>query len=1131
MATNAFELWGEIALRGSQQVEQQLKSLGDKAKATGDKMKSLGEGMSKWLTVPLAAVGAGAMKVANDMQVSQGSIQAQLGVSAEEAKALHNTAKELWSKGFGTDMADVTNKVAAVTRSLGDLDKQELKAVTGGMDMLQQQFGAEPQENLNAMKSLMKNFGMSATEAMDYLTSGYQQNLDYSGEFTDTIREYSTYFNEMGFSGNEMFSVLKSGAEGGAFQLDKVGDSMKEFTLRAKDGSTASTEAFQALGLNANEMTAAFNKGGEDGRIAFQKVVTALQNTDDETLKNKASVALFGTQYEDLGEEAFNSLLKASNSMGVVEGATAKAGAAMRENFGTRLTSLWREAQVALEPLGHVLIDMAEQILPKLSAGIQTVSGWFTNMSPAAQQIVTVLGLLAAAAGPVLVVVGQIIGSLGNFIPVITKTVSWVTKAGGVMRVLQLGFAALTGPVGLTVAAITLLVTAGVALYKNWDTIKNHPMMQGTAFQALMIGVEKVAGLFKSSIPPVDNFGNKVSEATKKSVTSLTNLADQGTQKLTLWHGQAKVISQQMATELTGTYNKMATDVVAALERQKTEGIQKQTEFFSQSGALTEEREAEILQSQTDNYNQQILKTQEGNTRINEIIQTAANEHRNITTAEKDEINRIKNDMVETGIKAMSKNELESRTILTKMKANSDEMNAQMAANVVKESLKSRDGAITAAKETFNGKMEEITRLRDESGVISAEEADKLIEEAKREKNDTIAAAKEMHSGVITEAKAQAGEHVNEVDWSTGEIKSKWTIMKDDVIGKAKELGSNIKTAWTDFTDRMKENNEKGRVDSGIKWGQLRDDVSTKAKELGTNAKNALDDLKTKASEKFGSLQTDGTTKFENLKKAASEKFGSMKSDTVTKAGELYTGASNKFEELKKAAGTKFSDLTSNAKTLFGGLQTDSGSKFGSMKSDLTTKATDIQTKVKSSFSDLTTKAKGNFGDILSSATSKFNSIRDAIKNPVETARSKVDTAIRNIKGYFSGLKLSLPKNIATPHFKIKNWSLNPANWVKNKPYIAIEWYKKGGIFDGSSVIGVGEKGPEAVVPLLGRAMTPFARAIAENMPAPTAGSGALKIEIPVYLNGREIARAIAPDMDQALERERRKHAIFKGGS
>lgn len=159
---------------------------------------------------------------------------------------------------------------------------------------------------------------------------------------------------------------------------------------------------------------------------------------------------------------------------------------------------------------------------------------------------------------------------------------------------------------------------------------------------------------------------------------------------------------------------------------------------------------------------------------------------------------------------------------------------------------------------------------------------------------------------------------------------------------------------------------------------------------------------------------------------------------------------------------------------------------------------------------------KTNFNNIKSTATSIFNNIKTAITKPIESAKKAVGNALDWIRKKFGGLKLQLPK-IKLPKFRIKNWSINPKNWIKNPPSIDIDWHKRGAFFDKATVMqGLGERGREAILPLENRKyMQPFSRAVAENLAALTGGGQ--RIEIPITLNNREILRAIIPDLDRAL--------------
>ena len=103
------------------------------------------------------------------------------------------------------------------------------------------------------------------------------------------------------------------------------------------------------------------------------------------------------------------------------------------------------------------------------------------------------------------------------------------------------------------------------------------------------------------------------------------------------------------------------------------------------------------------------------------------------------------------------------------------------------------------------------------------------------------------------------------------------------------------------------------------------------------------------------------------------------------------------------------------------------------------------------------------FNDFKAKVTSTFNAIKDAIIKPIQTAIDKVKGIIEKIKGFFPIKVGNLLSGLKLPHFKLTGkFSLNPPS----VPKLDIDWYKTGGIFDSPSVIGVGEAGAEAVVPL-----------------------------------------------------------------
>jgi len=108
---------------------------------------------------------------------------------------------------------------------------------------------------------------------------------------------------------------------------------------------------------------------------------------------------------------------------------------------------------------------------------------------------------------------------------------------------------------------------------------------------------------------------------------------------------------------------------------------------------------------------------------------------------------------------------------------------------------------------------------------------------------------------------------------------------------------------------------------------------------------------------------------------------------------------------------------------------------------------------------------KAKASELAAAVGAKFEEIRASIANKIDAAKEAVRGAIEDIKGFFTNLRLpeiKMPK-IKLPHFSISgSFSLNPPQ----VPSFGVNWYQKGGIFDRPSVIGVGEAGREAVIPL-----------------------------------------------------------------
>lgn len=340
-------------------VMDQLDGVNVKALAAGAAIGGIAAGTGAALiagTKYLANLGDAYNSAVND-------IAAGTGLVGEELDNMSEVLKDVYGSNFGDSMEDAAAGITAVYQATG-LTDEALAETTKGAYALADTFGYDVAESARAAKAMMTNFGISGEEAMGMIAAGAQNGLDYSGELIDTINEYSVQFAKLGFSADEMFSIFQQGADSGAWNLDKVGDAVKEFSIRSIDGSKTTTEAFTALGLNADEMMATFAAGGEEATYAFQGVLAELMAMDDQVARDAIGVSLFGTQWEDLGTEAMSALLNMESGAYDAEDALGKINSVKYNNINDAIEGIKRQAEVSLLPLASTVANAFTQIGP-----------------------------------------------------------------------------------------------------------------------------------------------------------------------------------------------------------------------------------------------------------------------------------------------------------------------------------------------------------------------------------------------------------------------------------------------------------------------------------------------------------------------------------------------------------------------------------------------------------------------------------------------------------------------------------------------------------------------------------------------------------------------------------------------
>lgn len=252
--------------------------------------------------------------------------QARLGVDDATMARFGQSAANAFTDMWGTSIEDNLRAVQFAVQGgviSPDSSDAEVEQTIAQMQTLATVMGVDVQEAARASGQLMRGgFAQDGQQAADIIASGFQRGLDIAGDWLDTITEYTTQFRKLGLDGDDALGLIQQGLEGGARDSDKVADSLKEFSIRAVDGSKLTAEGFAALGFSADEMAAKFLAGGDTARGAFGATLDAIKSLDDPIQQALVWQSLFGTQWEDMGD-AINSmdLSTARTEFGSTEGA------------------------------------------------------------------------------------------------------------------------------------------------------------------------------------------------------------------------------------------------------------------------------------------------------------------------------------------------------------------------------------------------------------------------------------------------------------------------------------------------------------------------------------------------------------------------------------------------------------------------------------------------------------------------------------------------------------------------------------------------------------------------------------------------------------------------------------------
>ena len=641
-------------------------------------------------------------------------VQALTGATGTEFEALSNQAKELGR----TTMFSATQSANAMSElaSAGFTTTEIMSAMPGLLDLAASgNIGLA--EAANIASSTLRGFGLEASQSShvsDVLAEAAARTNAGVTDMGMAMGYIAPVASAMGVSIEETAAAVGLLSNAG-IQGSKAGTVLRSALSSLAKPSKEASELMANLGFNA------YDTNGK--MLPLNKIIANLQEsmsglTDEQ--KQNALVTMFGQEALSgmlalmaAGPDELNNL---TNGFENCDGAAKEMADTMQNNLKGKMTQL----KSALEGAG---IAIGENLIPALTAGVNKITdivSAFNKLDPATQKVIASVGATVAAIGPLMMIGGKLVAGIGKIISLVSTVTSLV---GG-------GLVASLGAVALPLAA----VGAGFYAWHEATDAANQSIAvsreEMSFMERMMADLTGMTTYSKDELIEMGlvykDFNENISQEFQDSVKEMTLDIQDFNMSLNEINFDG-VITEEEANTLSERVNSALDSCIEAINSKYSEVQNGIKEAFSMDGVI-DESEQSLIEYWNNRGSKEKEEAQKLQSEINNIINTARAEGRNLTPEEEASIRNYYEQIKQLELECQASNQYEIEYATQEFQNRVSTMDAENATKLLQQRYEQYQEQQLATQTNYDTLIN-----------LAKQNYDTLTEEEKRQVDDTIA--------------------------------------------------------------------------------------------------------------------------------------------------------------------------------------------------------------------------------------------------------------------------------------------------------------------------------------------------------------------------------------------------------